>query len=120
MPPVIPGKKVSLLYRNISGAKLILLVYDWYYHYHPVDAPLAPQTAWRRLHFSEDGSYKILSNFARGTGWYSFYVEEVETGKQRQCGTKNIFETERPTLTVKATGDKNHPFTIDFGVGEQP
>lgn len=118
--PVIPAKNVNLLYRNISGVKLTLLVYDWYYHYHPINQPFAPKTAWRRLHFSEDESYKTLSNFTRSTGWYSFYVEENETGKQHQCDTKNIFYSEWPTLTVKSSANKEHQFTIEFSTEDQP
>lgn len=120
VPSKLPAKNVTLLYRNVSGVKLTLLLYDWYYHYHPVATTLAPQIAWRRFDFHEDGSYKIFSDFARGTGLYSFYVEETETGRQHQCGTRNIFDSERPTLTVRSTGDKERPFKIDFGVEEQP
>ncbi len=119
-PPVIPAEDVNLRYRNISGVELKLLVYDWYYHYHPLHEPLAPKTGWRDFEFSSSGSWRTFSDFTRSTGHYTFYVREKETDNCYQLKTKNIFDSQWPTLTIKSTGDKKRPYAIEFGSEDQP
>ena len=113
--PSVPARTVSLMYKNSSGVELRLLLYDWYYHYHPIDEPLAPQSAWRTWDFPANGVFSTFSGFERSTGWYSFFVEDVDSGRHYWLGTKNIFYAERPTLTVTSRSDNSQPYGVDFG-----
>lgn len=113
--PRVRAAEVNFMYKNSSGIPLRLILYDWYYHYHPIDLPLAPQDAWRTWDFPANGAFSTFSEFERGTGWYSFFVEEVEGARRHCLGTKNIFYAERPTLTVTSTGNNSEPLKADFG-----
>lgn len=117
-PPAVDAKNVNFRYKNASGVDLRLLLFDFYYHYFPTDDPLAPTIAWRTWDFPATNRYLTTSDFRRGTGWYAFYVEDSTTGEQFELGTKNVFYSEWPTLTVISTGDSDEPFEAEFSTEE--
>jgi hypothetical protein len=111
--PDVPPEKVVFRYRNLTGRPLKLVLYDCYYHYYPVRAPLAPQDAWRIWDFPAGDKYQVFDQFRRGTGWFVFFVEEP--GKDFvELDTKMIFYSSQPTLSVSATGNEAKPYEADF------
>jgi hypothetical protein len=118
-PSVVLATKVVFRYRNATGIPMKLVLFDCYYHYFPLrDEPLAPQSPWRAWDFPATGKFLTYSEFTRGTGWYVFFVQRLDTGARYQLGTENIFNVDRPTLTVEATSDVRQPFKAVFGTGE--
>jgi hypothetical protein len=79
---------------------------------------LAPQTGWRIWNFPSPGVFWTFSEFERSTGWFSFFVEDMDSGCRYPLGTRNILYGERPTLTVTSTGDTGNPFKADFAKEE--
>ncbi len=117
-PPRVDAQKVNFTYKNASGIDLKLILFNCYYHHFPIDDPLGPKKAWRTWPFLANNRGSITSDFERGTGWYVFFVERHDTGERFQLGTKNIFYSEWPTMTVSLTGDEVNPFKADFSAKE--
>ena len=116
--PAVNAENVIFKYKNACGVDLKLILYDCYYHYFPIDDPLAPKNAWRIWDFPATNRFVTVSDFQRGTGWYVFFVERYDTGKRYQLGTRNIFYSEWPTLTVSSTSNEDEPFAATFSTEE--
>lgn len=113
--PPVPPEDVNFRYRNATGIPMKLVLFNCHYHYFPLeDEPLAPKGSWRSWDFPATNKFLTCSDFERGTGWYVFFVLRPDTGEYWQLGTKNIFYSDWPTLTVESTGDKKEPFKAVF------
>lgn len=112
--PSIEAADVSFMYRNDTGIALDLVLFDLYYHYFPKSEPFAPTNPCHIWAFPADGDYHVFEDFTRGTGWYVFFVERLDTGARYQLATRNIFYSDRPTLVVKPSGDEAGPFKAVF------
>jgi hypothetical protein len=113
--PPVPPEKVVFRYRNQTDRPLKLLLFDCYYHYFPVQKPFAPQTAWRIWDFPATSKFQVFDRFRRGTGWYVFFVKELDNPDRfYELNSKMIFDTEQPTLSVRATGRKEQPYEAVF------
>ena len=111
--PKISPESVTFSYRNATGQDLRLLLYDCYCYHFPIDSPVRP-SPWRPWAFPPIRQAKTFDDFQRGTGWYVFFVQRVETGEIYRLGTKNIFYSKWPTLTVVPSGDNDAPFKAIF------
>lgn len=117
----VPPEKVIFNYRNATGVPLKLLMFNWHYHYFPPkNTPLAP-SPWKTYDLPATNRLIPISKFSReGTGWYTFYVQRIDTRQRYQLGTHNIFDSELPVMIVSTSNDPANPFTVKFIVGDQP
>ena len=114
-PPSVQLKDVRFRYMNQTGLPLELILFDLYYYYFPKSEPIAPTNPCHSWEFPPTEDFQVFGDFTRGTGWYVFFVERLDTGKRYQLAIKNIFYSDRPTLVVRPTGDKDKPFEAVFG-----
>ena len=113
-PSQVQPEDVAFMYKNETGIDLELILFDLYYHYFPRSEPFSPTNPCHFWEFSPSEDHRVFSDFTRGTGWYVFFVERLDTGERYQLATRNIFYSDRPTLVVRATGDNVNPFEAVF------
>ena len=120
-PSRIPPEKVVFNYRNATGVPLKLLMFNWHYYYFPSgNTPIAPP-AWKTYNLPATNTFIPISDFSpEGTGWYTFYVQRIDTGQRYQLDTRKIFDSELPIMIVSKSNDPANPFTVKFTAGDQP
>jgi hypothetical protein len=114
--PEVPPQQVSFGIRNTTRIPLKLLMLNCYYHhFRPKDDIMAPKEAWQVKELPATNQTIFCSGFEETSkGWFAFYVRRMDDGTHYYLKTKNIFYSDRPTLTIKLTDDKQKPFDADF------
>ena len=118
--PVVNSERVTFRYKNLTNTNLLLVMYNWYLHYHPVVEPLGAKSAWTSWNFPACNDFVSFDGFSPpGTGWYSFFVVRTPTPDNSRraffLGTKNVFYARIPTFVVKETGRVERPYEALFG-----
>lgn len=104
-PPTFRPEDVTLLYRNICGQNLRLILLDCSRYYATVSGKAPGRDYWADIVFDASTEFTPYNSFRSGTGWFCLFVRDNK-GNNTYLGRKNLFEQQAIKLTVKPQGDR--------------